>query len=153
MEQVLILEAEEQASAPQRRALETGGQQPLHDQVLHGGDQLPIPQPSEEEVCEQSLREQLRDARRRANTKTEHLRQLKLVRTYRHHEETRDLDQVTERWLKACQDSLRDYYLKVKETAVGDTTKEDVAFSDFIEKIGIDKELVKYDVVSDDFVN
>ena len=96
----------------------------------------------------------LSSLRERVEQKSEHLRQLKLVKSYREKEATgKDLNEVTGQWLKACQQGLQDFHGKVKENMVEeDPSIPASTMTEFIEKLGIDKSLVKFDELTDSFV-
>ena len=94
--------------------------------------------------------EQIEEARQRIAKKADLLRQLQLAKTYRNRPETKNLDEVTAKWLEVCQLTLKDYYDKVKSHGENSDTSE-IELGFFIEKLGIDKKLVKFNEVQQDF--
>lgn len=95
---------------------------------------------------------QRREVADRVKVKADLLRQLNMVKVYRNRAETRDLDDVTAKWLEACQEALEDLFHKVKDETGDDGGLSVASLGEFIDKLNIDHTLVKFDKLSESFL-
>jgi len=99
-----------------------------------------------------SYDDKIREVERRLNLKRDHLRQLKLVMTYRDKNEIQDLDKDIKKWQGVCQAALVDFHCHVKQSEFSeDPSEAPITMSQFLDKLGVDKSLVKYDLATEAF--